>query len=207
MYIPKQFRNEDISSVKDFIAEHGFAILVSNAEGRPWATHIPLHLSKDATGKDILEGHISRGNKQWKSFDNGQEVLAIFQGPHAYISSSWYDHENVPTWNYIAVHIYGRIKIIGAEALRQQLSRLVDKYESRVQNPVSMAGLSKGFLDKELGGVVGFEVEITEIQAAAKLSQNRDDINKQNIIDGLHTLGDTGSLTMADILKQKNNQL
>lgn len=201
MHIPKQFRNEDISSVRDFIAGNGFAVLVSQVAGRPWATHIPLQLHTDATGKDILEGHISRANQQWKSFDNGQEVLAIFQGPHAYISSSWYDHENVPTWNYLAVHVYGKINIISEEALRQQLSRLVDKYESRVTNPVSVAGLSKDFLDKEIRGVVGFDLEITEIQAAAKLSQNRDDKNRQNIIDGLTTLGDPDSLTMADILK------
>src|SRR6187402_3094913 len=107
MYIPREYKNEDLASVKEFIQSNGFAILVSEAEGKPWATHLPLVLDTNSEGKDILFGHISKANKQWKDFDPDKEVLAIFSGPHAYISSSWYDHVNVPTWNYLAVHIYG----------------------------------------------------------------------------------------------------
>ena len=89
------------------------------------ATHIPLELSKNKLGKDILQGHVSKANPQWHHFKNNTEVLAIFTGPHGYISSSWYDFEEVPTWNYIAVHVYGTIKIIEGEELYNSLKQLV----------------------------------------------------------------------------------
>src|SRR5258705_824077 len=112
MYVPGYSRNDNIEEVKSFIKENSFAILVSNGSNKLHATHIPLELSTNENGKDILTGHISKANRQWKNFADNDRVLVIFNGPHAYVSSSWYDHENVPTWNYIAVHIYGTIKII-----------------------------------------------------------------------------------------------
>src|SRR4051812_15778197 len=114
MYVPKQFKNNEPAQIKDFIRKNGFAILVSQCEGKIVATHLPLELNEDG---EKLSGHISRANPQWKNFDQGTEVLAIFNGPHAYISSSWYNHENVPTWNYIAVQVYGKIAIIEGEEL------------------------------------------------------------------------------------------
>src|SRR4051812_14263478 len=135
MYAPKYSRQENPEELKRFIRENGFAILFSELDGKPWATHIPLILSKDATR---LTGHVSRANRQWKNFENGKEVLAVFSGPHAYISSSWYDHENVPTWNYIAVHVTGNIRTIEGEALLDHLKELVDQYEINSPNPVSV---------------------------------------------------------------------
>src|SRR6478752_518780 len=124
MYTAKLNRNENTEELHEFIQANGFAILVSNVEGRPWATHLPLLLSHDKTK---LFGHVAKGNKQWKEWNADAEVLAIFQGPHAYISSSWYDHENVSTWNYTAVHIYGKVKIIEGDAVIDLLTKLVDK--------------------------------------------------------------------------------
>lgn len=203
MYIPKYFKNENLTVVKDFINANGFAILISQVDGRPWVTHIPLMLDKNIKGKDILIGHISKANKQWKEFDNNEEVLAVFSGPHAYISSSWYDHENVPTWNYLAVHVYGKIHIIEADILKKQLSKLVDKYESGMDEPVSVDRMSKEFVEKEMRGIVGFEIEITDIQAALKLSQNKDDKNYESIINGLDRKGDMNSLEIARIMKNR----
>lgn len=203
MYIPKYYQIEDISAIRDFIEENGFAILISQADGRPWATHIPLILDKNAEGGDVLAGHISKANRQWEEFENTKEVLAIFFGPHAYISSSWYDHENVPTWNYIAVHVYGNIRIIEGELLKKQLSKLVDKYESTMKNPVSIAKMSKGFVDTEMRGIVGIEIEIKDIQAAVKLSQNRDEKNYKNIIKELEQTGDINSLEIARRMKNR----
>ena len=111
MYIPSHFKNDDAAEVRDFLTKNSFGILISQADARLWATHIPLELDKNENGQDILTGHVSRGNPQWKNFADNSGVLAIFPGPHSYISSSLYDHENVPTWNYIAGHIYGKIKI------------------------------------------------------------------------------------------------
>ena len=112
MYIPAIYKNENQEEIEQFIHENGFAILVNQTHDKPWATHIPLELDHDNDGNTILVGHISKENPQGESFKTNTDVLAIFTGPHAYISSSWYDHENVPTWNYTAVHVYGNVTIL-----------------------------------------------------------------------------------------------
>lgn len=201
MYIPPIFKNDNVAEVHDFIDKNSFGILVSQTSSKLWATHIPLELDKNEQGKDILVGHISKGNPQWKNFADQTQVLAIFSGSHSYISSSWYDHENVPTWNYIAVHVYGTIKIIEGEKLLHALKKLVNKYESNSDHPVSVEHMSEKFLSKEMKGVVGFEIEIDEIQSAYKLSQNRDSKNHANIITELEKKGDANSLAIAAEMK------
>jgi transcriptional regulator len=202
MYIPEYFKNENIDSVREFINENGFAILVSQVAGKPWATHIPLILNKDGNDKDILTGHISRANVQWKDFGKNEEVLTIFSGPHTYISPSWYNHENVPTWNYLAVHVYGKIHIIEGEHLKKQLSKLVDKYESKMSHPVSVDKMSKDLVETQMRGIVGFEIEITNIQAAMKLSQNRDAENYQRVINELERRKDINASDIARIMRK-----
>jgi len=204
MYIPNFYKNENTNEIRDFIAANSFGILVSQTDTKLWATHIPLMLDKNQAGKDVLHGHISKGNPQWKNFAHNTQVLAIFSGAHSYISSSWYNHENVPTWNYIAVHIYGTIKIIEGEYLLQTLKKLVDKYEAASEHPVSVDTMSPKFLNKELRGIVGFEIEIDSIEAAYKLSQNRDELNHAHIIAQLQQKGDTQSLNIAhEMMKYK----
>lgn len=204
MYIPNFYKNENTNEIRHFVATHSFGILVSQTDTKLWATHIPLMLDKNQAGKDVLHGHISKGNPQWKNFAHNTQVLAIFSGAHSYISSSWYNHENVPTWNYIAVHIYGTIKIIEGEYLLQTLKKLVDKYETASEHPVSVDTMSPKFLNKELRGIVGFEIEIDHIEAAYKLSQNRDELNHAHIIAQLQQKGDTQSLNIAqEMMKHK----
>lgn len=186
MYIPKFFKNNNTNEVKGFIEHNSFGILICQGENKILASHIPLELSTNDVGEDVLYGHISRGNEQWKNFESNKDVLAIFPGQHTYISSSWYDHENVPTWNYIAVHVYGTIKIIEGNLLLNSLKRLVNKYEKLSTNPVSVEKMSEKFLANELKGIVGFEIKISEIEAAYKLSQNRDESNYDNIIKELN---------------------
>lgn len=201
MYIPKFFKLEDIEKAKAFIQDNGFGILINQVNGRPWATHIPLVIETNSNNQLVLSGHISKGNAQWKTFQEDQEVLVIFQGSHAYISSSWYDHENVPTWNYTAVHVYGKVKIVDNETMYHQLSKLVDKYESENKNPVSVSSMSPDMIKNEMRGIVGFEILITEIQAAEKLSQNRDEKNYKNIITELEKKGDADSMGVAGAMK------
>ena len=129
MYIPEQYKNENISEVRNFLTENSFGILVSQVNGKPWATHIPLELDLDDEGNDILVSHIAKANPQWKQFSEATEVLCIFNGPHSYVSSSWYKDEEVPTWNYIAVHVYGTLTIIDEQAVIASMHKLVDKYE------------------------------------------------------------------------------
>lgn len=172
MYIPHYYKNENLEEIKSFLEHHSFGILVNQVDGKPWATHIPLELDESPDGKDILVSHISKANPQWKVFAKEPKVLCIFNGPHAYVSSSWYQKEEVPTWNYIAVHVYGQIKILDEEATMVSLHKLVDKYEKGSKNPLSLNDLSPKTL-RQVKGVVGFQIEITEIQAAYKLSQGR----------------------------------
>jgi len=184
MYIPDIFKNENQEEIKDFLQKNSFGILVNQTNGKLWATHIPLELDTNKNGKQVLYGHISKENPQWESFADNNKILAIFSGSHSYISSSWYDHESVPTWNYIAVHIYGTIKIIEGEAVIESLKKLVDKYEQNSENPVRVEDLSKKTM-MQTRGIIAFEIEIEEIQAKHKLSQNRDEKNYDNIITEL----------------------
>lgn len=173
MYIPAHYQNEDLSEVRQFIIQNAFGILVNQVDGKPWATHLPLEFEKDDDGRDCLVGHIAKANRQWKSFRDGGTVLCIFNGPHAYVSSSWYKEEEVPTWNYIAVHVYGSLHMQSEQELLSSLTALVDKYEKDSKKPVTMQGLSRKTM-RQVKGIVGFRIVINEVQAAYKLSQGRE---------------------------------
>ncbi len=202
MYIVDIFKNENQEEIQNFIHENGFAILVNQTNNKLWATHIPLILEKNDSGKDILVGHVAKANPQAASFSENADVLAIFSGPHAYVSSSWYDHENVPTWNYSAVHVYGKVKVLNHDEAVQSLKKLVDKYEKKSKNPLKVENLSKQTM-MEARGILAFEIEITEIQAVKKLSQNRDKKNYDNIITELENTGDLNSKQVAEEMKKQ----
>jgi transcriptional regulator len=172
VYIPSQYKNEDINEIKEFIRQNSFGILVSQVDGKPWATHIPLELDTDENGADVIVSHIAKANPQWQHFSDTSEVLCIFNGPHSYVSSSWYQAEEVPTWNYIAVHVYGTLKIIEKQAVIASMHKLVDKYEQNSECPISINNLSPKTM-RQVKGVVGFQIKITDIQGTKKLSQGR----------------------------------
>ncbi|TMU56990.1 FMN-binding negative transcriptional regulator [Flagellimonas algicola] len=200
MYIPHYYKNENLAEIKEFLNHNSFGILVNQLDGRPWATHIPLELDRTEEGKDVLVSHISKANPQWKSFESNTEVLCIFNGPHAYVSSSWYQEEEVPTWNYIAVHVYGKVKILNEDETMASLHKLVDKYEKGSKNPLSLSDLSPKTL-RQVKGIVAFQIEITEIQAAYKLSQSRPQ-DHPKIIEELGERVDYGSKAIADQMKK-----
>lgn len=201
MYISDSNKNENQEEIEKFLHANSFGILVNQTNGKLWATHIPLELDTNENGRQVLYGHIAKENPQWQSFNNNDQILAIFNGPHSYISSSWYDHENVPTWNYIAVHIYGKIKIIEGEIVVEHLKKLVDKYEKNSENPVRVEDFSRKTM-MQTRGIVAFEIEIQEIQATHKLSQNRDDKNYENIIAELEKTNDNQSIAVANEMKK-----
>ena len=201
MYIPENYSLTNQAEIHEFLHKNGFALLINQTLGKLWATHIPLVLDFKSDGTPYLLGHISKANPQHEGFAENNEILAVFTGPHAYISSSWYDHENVPTWNYIAVHVYGKIKIHSHEEAVLGLKKLVDKYEEKSENPIRVENLSEKTM-REARGVIGFEIEITSIEAQKKLSQNRDDKNYKNIISELETLKDPQAKAMADAMKK-----
>lgn len=196
MHIPDLYKNEDPEAIKTFLKENAFGLLINQTNGKLWATHIPLELEINKEGSAILMGHISKENPQWTAFESNDQILAVFTGPHSYISSSWYDHENVPTWNYTAVHVYGKIKIIEGDAVIDSLTKLVDKYEQNSKCPVRVADLSKKTM-MQTRGIVAFEIKIEEIQAQNKMSQNRDDKNYTNIISELKKTENPQSMAVA----------
>ena len=201
MFIPNSYKNENIEEVKNFLNENSFGILISQDNGKVSGTHIPMELDTDENGEDVLVGHIAKANPQSKNLKNNQEILAIFNGPHSYISSSWYQKEDVPTWNYVAVHVYGKVKIIEGKELLESLKKLVDKYEQTSENPVSVEKMSSRTL-KQINGIVGFSIKINEIQAAYKLSQNKEDTDYHTITSKLEKIGDSNSTGIAEEMKK-----
>lgn len=187
MYVPKTFIAPSIAAVESYIRKNAFATLISNVDGLV-GTHIPLLLSK-YKGEDVLLGHVAVANQQAKVFDGKQELLAIFMQSHAYISSSWYDHVNVPTWNYIAVHINGTAEKIEGEELVDSINELVDQYEEGRPRRFHLNDFEPEERDAHLSGLIGFRMRIGKVEASFKLSQNRKENDYQEIIKQLNKSG------------------
>ena len=130
--------------------------------GKPGAKEI------NEAGKWCLLGHLSRANQQAKSLKDGVEVLAIFNGPHAYVSSGWYNHANVPTWNYIAVHLYGKIRICNDEELHAHLTSLTAHYERNMAKPQDVSSMPAEMVKTQMKGIIGFQIEVTKIEGKWK---------------------------------------
>ncbi len=197
MYVPKYFEAPSVEYVRSFIEKHSFCALVGWIDGKPVATHIPLLLQVEDE-VEYLEGHIARGNAEQGLFDSEQPLMAIFRDHHCYVSSSWYNHVNVPTWNYIAVHITGKARIIEGEELLHSIERLVKAYETNDESGFNIGQMPKEMLDRELKGIVGFKMSIDKVEAAFKLSQNRDDEDYATIIKKLKESGDPMSTRIAE---------
>jgi len=202
MYIPDIYVNENRSEIIRFIEENSFAILVNQSNNKINATHIPLFIEKSDENQLILSGHISKLNPQSENFAENGTVLAIFSGAHSYISSSWYDYEEVPTWNYLAVHVEGKIEILNEEKKLLHLENLVDKYEKNSENPISTKSLSEKTM-RQANGILAFNIIVTKIEAVKKLSQNKSENNKKSIISHLEKSGDEGAKCIAN--EMKNN--
>lgn len=187
MYIPRLFHEGNWPQIRRVIEENSFATIVSCDAGVPTATHVPLRLVESADGNAKLQGHMSKANPHWRLFEQDGRSLVIFAGPHSYVSPRWYDHVNVPTWNYIAVHAYGKPRLVVAEEFRELMKGLVDQYEGNVETSrrYSFEGLPADFVESQMKGIVGFEIAVDEIQASFKLSQNRDQKNYENVISTL----------------------
>ena len=203
MYVPRRYEEKDAAKIHAFLKENSFAILVSVKDGLPIGTHIPLQLEKNAAGADVLMGHISRGNEQKYTLADGAKVLAIFPGPHAYISPRWYTKMEVPTWNYIAVHVYGTVRIVEGEELRAALSRLINTYEQHMPRPVTIGEIPEKTVSDDLRGIVGFEISMDDVQAAYKLSQNRDEQSYHQVIEELDKGDETAKAVAGEMKGRK----
>ena len=201
MYIPKIYKSEDRELMKKIISENGFALLITGKENLS-ATHSMFLLNENENGF-YLETHISKGNFQAKVLQNGDEVLCDFLGAHAYISSSWYDHENVSTWNYEAVQIRGTVELMTVDVLYEHLRKLTFKYEKIQKCPVFMENMGDEFVREEMKGAFGLMIIPTEMFIVQKLSQNRKEEDFKNIISQLEN-GDENEREIAKKMKRIN---
>ncbi len=189
MYIPKSFAVTDTATIYPFIRDHNFATLVTHQQGQLSATSIPFMLDAE---RGVLRAHLARANAQWKHFEGG-ESLVIFQGPHAYVSPTWYaEQPSVPTWNYTAVHVYGVPTVIEDETVvRAMLRELVANHEHG-RDPEWLMDLPDDYYRKMRQAIVVFELKINRIEAKFKLSQNRSEADMESVI--IHLAGSASPL-------------
>lgn len=198
MYIPSHFLIKDEEVHYDIIEKNGFATLFSQHNGIPFATHLPLTMDKD---KRCLYGHFARPNPQWKDIKD-QNVLAIFHGPHCYISPSWYETNTaVPTWNYVSVHVYGQVEIIDSEELMNSLHDMVLKYEGP-NSSYKLDLVDSSFIESMTKGVVGFKIKIDKIEGKAKLSQNHPIERQELVIQRLEQSLSEDDQNIASLMKE-----
>lgn len=198
MYTPKHFAITDRQELLRFIHDNAFGQLISSCDDRPEASHLPFLLTQD--GESLL-CHLARQSPQLSSID-GQQVLVIFNGPHAYISPRWYASPDVPTWNYQTVHVYGRAHTFtDGERLMSLVNTLSEKYEAGAEQP-----WRPEYSPKLLQAIVGVKIEITEIQGKYKLSQNRSPQDRQQVVDALYAEGETAMAEAVQHWSQEKSQ-
>lgn len=204
MYIPSSFRESDISVQHDFIEQNSFGLLISQLSGSLFATHLPLVLLRDEGDCGTLVGHMARANPQWKQLAD-QECLAVFSGPHCYISPSMYEADNmVPTWNYVAVHAYGKVELVeDRQKLRSILQCSVNFYESSSPTPWSIErDTDDTSLERMLAQIVGFRIKIERLEGKWKVNQNHPEDRRQKVADALESQGDEDSLAIAKLVRE-----
>lgn len=211
MYRPPAFVENDHDKIAEMIRSYPFGVLITCDQVRSEVTHLPFMLHWDKTvqgpghvkGKGKLIGHIARANPQWQHFAHGEEVLVVFQGPHAYISPSWYKNFGVPTWNYAAVHVQGTVRLIEDEAsLIAMLTELTETHEAARPKPWVFD------IDPErrahlMAMLVGFEIDITDIQATFKFNQNRSEQDRAGVIAALSQSPDADDQAVARLMREQ----
>ncbi len=202
MYSPAAFQVEDRRTLIAFIRKHSFATVITQDAGMPHATQMPVLFREGDGTPGRLVSHLARANPQWKHFENGGEVLVLFTGPHAYVSPAWYvTTPAVPTWNYTAVHVYGRPHLItDRDAIAAMLHELIEFNEAGRSGRWS-GEMPEEFRDKLMKAIIGFEIEITRIEGKFKLSQNRPE-DMPGVVDALMKSNDPTDREVAAMMRQ-----
>jgi transcriptional regulator len=207
MYIPTQFREDDVPTVQAAIREAGLATLVTTGPDGLIATPLPLLLDTEPGPYGTLHGHVARANPQWRRSDLSVPALAMFAGPDAYITPSWYATKRetgkvVPTWNYVAVHAYGTLEFYSdAERLLALVTRLTARHEGGRAAPWAVADAPRDFTASQLKGIVGCALRITRLEGKWKMSQNRNEADRAGVMDGLRADGRDG---IAALVERRN---
>lgn len=201
MYNPAPFKIEERDALHTLMRQNSFAVLITTDEdGRPFAAHLPFLLDVEAGEAGTLRAHMARANTQWRHFRNGQEALIVFQGPHAYISPAWYSTQPaVPTWNYAAVHACGTPRLLDAEALRSLLYATAALYEG-VGAEEWQFEMGPEYVEQMMRGIVGFEIVLTRLEGKLKMSQNRSETDRRQVIEALHSSGRASDAEVANLM-------
>jgi transcriptional regulator len=206
MYTPKHFSAPGEAALLDLIRAYPFATLVTTGVSGLEVNHLPLYLESNG----VLSGHLARANSLWQQVQNLTEVMAIFHGPHAYVTPAWYPTKAqtgmvVPTWNYVVVHARGKLRVIeDANWLRAHLTVLTAQQEAVFEQPWRLEDAPAGFIDKLMQAVVGIEIEVTELTGKWKLSQNQPPENQVGVLQGLSEGNDVHGREMAELVKAVN---
>jgi transcriptional regulator len=203
MYNLAHFKAKDEGEVLAFMHAHPFVTLCGSfANGKPVATHVPV-LFVERDDKLFLQAHIMRKQAHHLAFAENDQVLAIFQGAHTYVSASWYEQKNVAsTWNYRAVHVNGKLAFKDEAWLLQLLTDLTSQFENHPNSPALVNKMDTAYVQQMMKAIIGFEVEVTDIQHVFKTSQNREGATYKSIVDHLEKTDDAGAKEMAEIMKK-----
>jgi transcriptional regulator len=206
MYLPKHFEAPSVEAMHELIRAVPLATLVTLTESGIEANPIPLLLWSEPAPFGCLRGHVARANPLWHKVAPETEVLAVFHGPDAYVSPGWYpskreDGKAVPTWNYVAVHAYGRLRVIDdRDWLREQLAALTTEHEAGMANPWRLAEAPPDYIEKMLAAVVGIEIVVSRLEGKWKVSQNQPAANRAGVAAGLAASGHAGAVRMAELV-------
>lgn len=197
MYLPRAFAVEDVPQIQDFMEEFNFATVVTQTGGELTASHIPFLLDRGVEPYGVLRAHIAIRNPQLKDLQSASQALVIFQGPHTYVSPSWYvNPENVPTWNYMVVHAYGTPKIGNKAAMIELLKDLTRKQESSFEKPWDFDP-GAAWVQKLMMEIVAFEIKIERLEGKFKLNQNRKPEDRESVITALSASEDPAQRAVA----------
>lgn len=206
MYLPKHFAEPSVEVMHDLIRAHPLSTLITMTADGIEANHIPLLLSPQPGPFGTLYGHVARANPLWQEYQKDSEILAVFSGPNAYISPTWYatkkEHGKVvPTWNYAVTHAYGTLRVIDdAEWLRSHLTALTAKNEANLPTPWAVEDAPHDYTEKMISAVVGIEITITRLIGKWKVSQNQPAQNRATVIQALNTSGEAQAVAMAMLI-------
>jgi transcriptional regulator len=209
VYIPASFAERDVPVLHAFIEAHPLGALVTATSAGLFATHLPLVLDRSRGAYGTLQGHVARANPHHELAGESSEALVLFTGADAYVTPSLYaskarDGKVVPTWNYVAVHAHGTLRFVSEPAaLRRHLEQLTAQHEAARPRPWSLGDAPEGYIDKQLGAIVGLEIEITRLDGKWKMSQNRPAEDVEGVIQGLGASDDPRQREVAEIVRER----
>jgi transcriptional regulator len=212
MYIPRHNAENDLATIRRFVREYPLCALVTQTASGMVASHIPMVLHEAGEGFGTLRGHVARANTQWRDSIAGVEALGIFTGPDHYISASWYpgkmEHgKEVPTWNYVAVHVYGELRAIEDPAwMLDHLRSLTDTHEVIAKTPWRVDDAPPEFIANMMRGIVGVEFVVTRVEGKWKVSQNRDERDASAVVAELDELGTPESVVMSELVRERRRR-